>query len=152
MGSLKDHSGPLYPILIHHAGRPSLKRYYSRFRGGPPGLYGKGYPKGKKTAAPQTAVRLFRGWPAYRVYTGRAWWAGVARPQGGWPLAVSCPLGHPTSSASGTRFKLSPVFISLHILYSEVREMTFRLEIGDPPVGPGDPTVRQTMLINNITN
>jgi hypothetical protein len=47
-----------------------------------PGLYGKGYPRGKKTAAghppwgratPQTVVRPFGGWPARRAYKGWAW-------------------------------------------------------------------------------
>jgi hypothetical protein len=32
-----------------------------------PGPYGKGYPRGKKTA-----VRPFGGWPARRAYKGRA--------------------------------------------------------------------------------
>jgi hypothetical protein len=46
------------------------------------GPYEKGYLMGKKTAAgcppcgqatPQSAVRLFGGWPARRAYKGRAW-------------------------------------------------------------------------------
>jgi hypothetical protein len=53
---------------------------------GGPGLYGKGYPRGKKTAAgrppcgratPQTAIRPFGGWPARRAYKGWAWRARV---------------------------------------------------------------------------
>jgi hypothetical protein len=55
-------------------------------RGSKAGPYGKGYPRGKKTAVgrppyrraiPQMAVRLFGGWPARRAYKGRAWRAGV---------------------------------------------------------------------------
>jgi hypothetical protein len=47
-----------------------------------PGPYGKGCPRGKKTAAGrppcgratlQTAVRPFGGWPARRAYKGWAW-------------------------------------------------------------------------------
>jgi hypothetical protein len=51
-----------------------------------PGPYGKGYPRGKKTAAgrppygratPQTAERSFGEWPAHRVGSGRV---GHGRP------------------------------------------------------------------------
>jgi hypothetical protein len=55
---------------------------FSDTLGSPSGPYGKGYPRGKKTAAghtpcgqatPQTAVRPFGGWPTHRAYKGRAW-------------------------------------------------------------------------------